>query len=784
MSPSSNSTHGQYREKYRPALDQCQQMVTSRIHDLTGEMFAHAEPTLHGWAEQTNNDIEKNQYYQASTFLQKQQPIIDDVFDKELKRGFTEFWDPSSAESDPDGYSLDSSLMLIGDDSMEESVIISNADRRANDFLRQPLYDLRQRLGVMRGGTKVSREQTPGGPDQLTAAFNQSLNAADAVVSLKKIIFRLFEQSVLQQLSSVYKQYNAILREAGVLPNLSPEIQNLDSLRNSQGMSTGTHQDEPESELTFQSAKHSSDASAAMSGQSDTPSFNGLFHLMSQSIGLTGGSGRAPGGTQPALTGLIQVGLSATGGNTVTGEGAPDILDAALSSAQQSQVQPLTSQQLIDALAKASLPEQISSDISGIEDFFKLPDIEFADAYLGGISRTLKQERHRTYRQLPLDRIKVADAAAIELIGKLFQEVLAEPLLPMTAKTQICNLHIPYLKMAVLDHGLFTDDHHIARQLLDKMVFAAGIWVNEDDLKQGIYPDLQQIVDRILREFSEDTGLFEELLEYLSQRIEHFELGSRAIEKRTRNAARGRERLEIARKEALKEIRQRITTPLLHPDVVSFLINVWTDRLIFILLQKPDKRDWRDALGLMDDLIRLFDPNHRSATTDDDIRELRQNLEAGLQQLGNQRREQNHPLLELLTTPETVSSAIQSAVEKPSSMNLDELDSSSMLSAQQSQASAEERELIDRLRETGIGIWFLMRDEMIGDIKGKLSWISPITSNCIFVDGSGEQNRERPLHKLANEIVTGNTSMIDPDRTPFSTRALVEIQQQLQNSAQ
>lgn len=754
MSSPANRANGKYREKYGPLLDRCQSRVLSRISDLMIGMYANAEPTLHGWADQTFGDMEKKPFYRASTFLQIKEAAIDKHFEKALSQGFVDFWG-SSGDAFHADYTLDSSLMLIGDDSMEETVIISNIKREANDRLGKQLHGLKQRLGAIRGGANLDLDQIPGGPDQLVAAFSYSLTEVECDVDRKKAIFRLFDQFVMRNLAETYDQYNSLFVEAGVLPNLSAEIRNLDSLRASIVSTASSEELDTVSELIPPSDLAPEPAVDDADELETEPSFNGLFNLMNQSIGSTmeTSSGDAPNETSRSL-------------------------DAALKAHQQANT--ISTQELVKALDRVAKQEQSPPKAGAdVGDIFQLAEPEFQDPYLQRINLTLKVERRRLYQLIPKERIQAADAAAIELTGNLFQHILEQPLLPDMVKSQLVNLHIPYLKVAIIDRELFTDANHIGRRLLDQMMMAGENWVNEEDLSQGIYPDLQKIVDYILRKFDGDMRLLEKMLAFLSQRIEHFERGSKAIEKRTRNNARGRERLDIARGQALKEIEQYTSTPLLHPDVIGFLKQVWTDRLIFILLQNPDKREWRESLALMEVLVMLFDPRHRTAITDNDIREIREGLESGLAKLGDRAREKNHPLFSLLTTPETVSAAVQSAIDRPSPITVDRDSSTSMLLGRPKPSSKEEKLLLDRIRDSGVGAWFLFQDSNSGAGKGRLSWISPITYKAIFVDGSGELVQEKPLQILAKEIMVGKTRMFDPERTPFFSRTLGKIQHQL-----
>ena len=69
----------------------------------------------------------------------------------------------------------------------------------------------------------------------------------------------------------------------------------------------------------------------------------------------------------------------------------------------------------------------------------------------------------------------------------LFEYMLNDPVLPAVAKALISHLHTPYLKVAIIDRRLLTDSNHDARQLLDSLVEAGSHWIDERNLKRGIY---------------------------------------------------------------------------------------------------------------------------------------------------------------------------------------------------------------------------------------------------------------------------------------------------------
>jgi hypothetical protein len=91
--------------------------------------------------------------------------------------------------------------------------------------------------------------------------------------------------------------------------------------------------------------------------------------------------------------------------------------------------------------------------------------------------------------------------------------------------------------------------------------------------------------------------------------------------------------------------------------------------------------------------------------------------------------------------------------------------------------------MVARLRNLRFGTWF----ELIGDIgaaprRVKLSWISPLTSTCMFVDRSGMQAEVKSLRDLAGEMLAGRARLIPRPKHPFIDRALVSIRKVLQGS--
>jgi hypothetical protein len=92
-----------------------------------------------------------------------------------------------------------------------------------------------------------------------------------------------------------------------------------------------------------------------------------------------------------------------------------------------------------------------------------------------------------------------------------------------------------------------------------------------------------------------------------------------------------------------------------------------------------------------------------------------------------------------------------------------------------------ERHMVERLRRMRFGTWFEFRGTPdMPPRRIKLSWMSPLTSTCMFVDRAGMQAEIKSLRDLAQEILAGRARVIPKPKHPFIDRALVSIRKMLQ----
>lgn len=465
-----------------------------------------------------------------------------------------------------------------------------------------------------------------------------------------------------------------------------------------------------------------------------------------------------------------------------------------------------------------------TSDRGGVlSDLDALPQIVVDPNFINNLKQTIAREREQIFEQIEDDDLQSIDADTIDLIGMLFEYMLNDPLLPNLAKALLSHLHTPYLKLSLTERQLLVDSEHPARLLLDMLVEAGGQWVYEDDPKRGIFPQMRTVVDRILQESHSNNELFEELQDYFKTVMDEQRRRSDAIEHRAQESVKGREKLHVAKKRATDEMDKRIQQSPMPTAVTRFLSQAWTDRLVFILLRHQEgeqSEDWLRSLKVADDLMWLFDAG--SAKRADAIRQtaqgVRQEIESALDSLGGYHQHYLDQLYEFLDNPASVSSWRQEQGETQAS-DLLVPDTDSLLDPpttpipeeaaasprprrqpkpkdagsgkatlfghsrdESSELTERERDMVEKLQHLKFGTWFEFRDRPEGSRRLKLSWLSPLTSTCMFVDRAGAQAEVKSLAEVAKLLLSGRAKLIPRPKHQFVERAMSAIKGALQRS--
>lgn len=828
-------------------LRECRDMALEFSTERLGDLFNHTDHAFLDFAEKAESNQVQGLFFEAMYEVRDKRPRMVQRFLDQLQTGFDEFGHNDTPGQDKADKAR-AKLSLVPWEEMDESVAVESLIDRTRHDCHEQLYALGKRLEVINGGHEIKEEAVPSGPWQMVSSFRSALREVSTDTKVKLILYAMFDKFVLKEANGIYQVFNDNLIENGILPDLRPTIvpQPEEGKRparqqmppaapeaNNAEMYAAQTSRETLGEELFQSVLGLMAAQRTPDGGPHPLPANPLPRELLESVidaiqpvlgrpGVPGSAGKTASAgetTSGEVGGELSGAAAGAGLGRVEGAGAGaasgQVTDAGFGKAATDGEVPSLGQQRGGAGEAASLPQRLgfgaapaseadsageaardqvdftaqtsALSASAFSEDDLVPDVDIDEAFLDKIRTALTDERNRLFTKIDRDRLNVADADTIELVGMLFEYMLIDPLLPNLAKALISRLHTPYLKVAIKDLRMRTDYEHPARRLLDELVEAGGKWVHENDRKRGIFPAMQTAVLRVLTEFTDDVGLFDELLTDFRDAMEEQRRKTEVIELRTREAAKGREKLEVATQRATKEMKVRVQRTRLPQPVARFLTRVWTDRLKFVLLRHADgegSQEWREALETADRLVRLFDPETALAERGGSLDVLRASIHAGLESLGSASKETCDALFEILenlergdaawTMPcqETGSQPCASPLPTNNSASTPEEDADCSPEAPHPELEA----MVKRLRQIDFGTWFQFRDEPSDKPRRlKLSWLSPITSACMFVDPAGVQAAIKSLPVLAQEILDGRATVIERPKEPFVRRTLKTI---------
>ena len=736
-------------ERVGDLLGAVRSIASRRLQLLLGNMFEHVDDALFDLAEKAENNAAQMHYFDGMREVRKRRPAVERSYLAQVSRELTGLSTRPAHETAPPPPSGPVELSLVAENELEESLAITSMTAKNESRLSRDLFAVNQRLSVICGGVKIDDATNPVAPAALAQAFRQAMRELSAEMRVKLIIYKLFDRYVLSALEELYHEINTELVRAGVLPQLRHEVVRGDAPAASAGVS----------------------ASAAAGGMPAEPAADGdpeagLASELLQTVRALFSARRAQAHGAGTGSGAI---ASAGHGPAVAVPTANELLGAL--SVLQSQLAsgPIPTAQAAD-------PATLGREVAQLKE------------HLLGQLGALRGERP--------SQVSAIDEDTIDLVGMLFEFILEDSTLPAGMQVMLARLQIPYLKAAILDRRLFAHRQHPARRLLDGLAELAKGWSEESDRDHRVYDKIKSIVERLLHDFDDDMSLFERLHAELNAFQEQSRKRAELAEQRVAESARGREKLELARRRAAREILDRIGSQTLPPLIHGVLARAWANHLVLtILRQGEDSADFAEALRFVNEFIASAQPVH--STEDRRIllrrlpgieRALRRGLanvafqesdiERLLGQLHTYYRQQLGELESEPTTEDVVlpiPDSIQPLLDAESAEAEAEAESPS---APVDDADNSGHDQVEQLKP---GTWLEFCPTGDAVTRAKLSWISPMSGRYLFVNRRGLKVGDYAPQELAAALAAGSARILPSE--PLFDRAMGAIVDRLSQAA-
>lgn len=401
----------------------------------------------------------------------------------------------------------------------------------------------------------------------------------------------------------------------------------------------------------------------------------------------------------------------------------------------------------------------------------------------------IKQDMLNQLRQVTpqgkLPRLPEEDADTIDLVGMLFDNLAKEGNTQATVQQLMSKLQVPVMRVALRDKSFFSRRSHPARQLLNALAEGSFYYMGEEDQDRGLVEKMQVVVDRVSNEFDSDVAVFEDLLSDFARHLHTLVRKSEVAEKRNVEAVKGREKLEQARKSASAAIAEKIKGHKPRALIRTLLEQAWADVLALTILRSGEHSEaFQRRLAVVDRLLQsdLGRQVEGDLPKPPDAPQLRSEVESGLSQVGfhledvqsvigklfdDERAAQNDDPATLTEVAAKLRAKARfgeesgDSREKPVPMRAEPT----------VPLNAEEQKVVERLKGIPYGTWFEILSPAGVWQPRKLSWFSPLSGRCLFVNQRGARAEEMSLETLAQEIFGKRARVLEDKRDSLIDRA-------------
>ncbi|GAB3730893.1 DUF1631 domain-containing protein [Luteimonas pelagia] len=629
------------------------------------------------------------------------------------------------------------SLSLVDDQDLDEDALVAEIALRHEARASLALHLLGQRFGVLAGTPAFDAERLPVGPRALCEVLRRASRTLQIGLEPRLLLFRTFDRQVMQHHAQLADMMNALLAKGQVLPSLAfvpfrarPRAQQVEAPapadapreeqaapppRRRDGGATGTRT------LLSRDGRDAQRPHTGWFGESDPASGDfdekAAFALLQQLL-----SGRRE------LLGKLR---PETGGRERT---------------------PLPTGDVVRNLGAVRRRPSRSAGSEGITEIRQA---------------VLAQARQQVGGAASLSR---EDSDTFELLGMLFGQIDREVRKDATARRLVADLQAPLLSVALRDRAFFVRPQHPARQLLNIVAESGATWMTDDDIDPQLANHIERAVDHVVRHGAEDPAAFEDANRELQDQLQLVARRAEVSERRHVEAARGKEKLALAKRRAAEVIEGAVRDQRLPKFVRALLNQAWADVLTLTILRHgEDSEEWKRQLEATSKIVATAG---RDGAQPDP--RLAGQIEGALVQVGYHVDEASAIAGRLATglgeDEDDPASRTELAMKLKARARLGE--ETVVAKAKLPPRSAQEQAAYDHLRTLPFGTWFEFTTNQQGDwVRRRLSWYSPVTDNALFVNHRGQRVAEHSLDQLSRMVARGQAKVVNADRGRMIDRA-------------
>lgn len=794
--------------------DQLDRGLVTTMNELEQQLFKMAD-------QARSSEVQKH-CLEALREIKRGRADVTPRFLLALEAALATIKDPPRRPSEPEQPITSQTMSLVEDVVMDETTTLNEIASRAEIRNSLPLFLLGQRFGVIAGRPAFDAETLPVGPHALCEMLREACAALDLNPEQRQQIYRQFDRSVLQFVGPLYEALNTYLIKQKVLPHLTYV-----PVRVKPAGRPGEPPPKPRPVANDDKPAARPGAERAAPGRGAGLPAAAANAIAGAAAALRGaGSGASAGAGAGAASGGALAGHDGASAPRATGP-QPVAMPSREAISPLAGPRPYTSwpgvpdpyvqqqaqqdTEMFDVLrqllagrrallgklggarpGQKAAPSHVVSpqDVQGVLGQLQLrppaPVLVEGKPQPRSITH-LKQDLMAQLRQVTPEghapALPEEHGDTIDLVGMLFDHIMKDVRAQSPAAQLLTKLQVPLLRVALDDKGFFTRKQHPARQMLNTIAESGAYWSSEDEADRSMVEKMHMLVDRVSSEFSGDMTLFDALLGDLSSHMQTQARKAEVAERRHVEAARGKEKLELARVRAAEAIDAKLHAKRVPKFLHTLLAQAWSDVLALSLLRGGEESEaFRRQIQIAE---RLIDSAVAHKQTGKGLIEaaqipaLKSEIEDALAQVGYHANDAQAISARLLA-----GSAEEEEDDPASRTELTMRLKTRARLGQHAEGGTgpggeklpplndAEKACLDRIRHLPFGTWFEFVINQQGDVqRRRLSWYSTMTGHCLFVNHRGQRIAELTLEGLARDMNRGNLRVVQAEQESMIDRA-------------
>src|SRR5262249_22670701 len=111
-------------------------------------------------------------------------------------------------------------LELVCEEDLDETLRFNTMATKLRAYCDEELVALDQRVGVLLGDASLQANENPFSPLAICDAYKQACRQASTNVRARRVLLKLFDDHVLDDVRSMYKAVNTLLIQNSILPKI------------------------------------------------------------------------------------------------------------------------------------------------------------------------------------------------------------------------------------------------------------------------------------------------------------------------------------------------------------------------------------------------------------------------------------------------------------------------------------------------------------------------------------------------------------------------------------